>query len=101
MITEDDLVFVLDYIKEEFNMEEVKEMIMMLSADRNCVTFEEFKRLGRGDIVPLAKYNVMATNLPDKAEILDNLDKAELLAEDPNFLIECFQKDTISYNKFE
>lgn len=29
----------LDYIKEEFTREEVREMIMMLSADRSSVTF--------------------------------------------------------------
>jgi hypothetical protein len=43
--------------------------------------------LGRGDIVPLAKYNVMATDVAAKGEILDNLDKFDLMAEDPNFLV--------------
>lgn len=76
-------------------------MIMMLSADRSSVTFQEFKRLGRGDIVPLAKYNVMATDVAAKGEILDNLDKFDLMAEDPNFLVQNLKKQTISYSKFE
>ena len=33
------------------------------------------------------KYNVMATDVAAKGEILDNLDKFDLMAEDPNFLV--------------
>lgn len=28
----------------------------MLSADKKHVTFEDFKKLGKGEIIPLAKY---------------------------------------------
>lgn len=60
MISEDDLVFVLDYIKQDYTMEEVREMIMMLSSDKDkkYVNFQEFKKLGRGQVIPLAKFDV-------------------------------------------
>ena len=62
VITEDDLIFVLDYIKEDYTMEEVKEMISMLAVDGRQVGFEDFKRLGKGDIISLGKYKKGTTN---------------------------------------
>lgn len=68
-------------------MEEVSEMIEMLSADRRSVSFEDFKKLGRGDIVPLAKYNIMGKDMADKGAIIDNIDQLGLIGEDPALLV--------------
>lgn len=62
-------------------------MISMLSSDKNYVTFDDFKKLGRGEIVPLAKYKIPDQRMRDKGQILENIVHSDLLAEDPSFLI--------------
>ena len=37
----------LDYIKEDYTMDEVEEMIAMLSSDKKQVTLEDFKKIGK------------------------------------------------------
>ncbi len=58
MITQEDLTFILDYMNQEYTQEEVKEMISMISVDGMHVGFDQFKKLGRGEIVPLAKFKI-------------------------------------------
>lgn len=76
-------------------------MISMLSSDKNYVTFDDFKKLGRGEIVPLAKYKIPDQHMRDKGQILENIAHSDLLADDPSFLVDSLKKEAISYQKFE
>jgi hypothetical protein len=38
----------------------------MLSNNKKSVNFEEFKKLGKGEIIPLAKYRMPEKNIKDK-----------------------------------
>jgi hypothetical protein len=57
-------------MKEEYTSEEVKEMIEMLSGNKKSVNFEEFKKVGRGEVIPLAKYRMPESNQREKSKIL-------------------------------
>jgi hypothetical protein len=70
---------VLDYMKEEYTQEEVREMISMLSGERKQVTLEDFKKLGRGELVPLAKFRLPDANGPEKEKIMENVAQSALI----------------------
>jgi hypothetical protein len=102
VISEEDLIFVLDYMKEEYTQEEVREMISMLSGgERKQVTLEDFKKLGRGELVPLAKFKPPDVNGPEKEKIMQNVAQTALINEDPEFLIKCLKRESVSYPRFE
>ena len=48
-------------------------MISMISVDGLHVGFDEFKKLGRGDIMPLAKFKIGGKNNKEKEHILKNI----------------------------
>ena len=73
LITREDLVFMLDYIKEEYRMEEVEEMIAMLSSDKKQVTLEDFKKIGKAEIMPLAHFKIPNQRIKKKTTILQNI----------------------------
>lgn len=59
--------------KEDYTHEEVDEMINMLSVDKKQVTFEDFKKLGKAEIFPLANVKQPNYKWKDKEAILENL----------------------------
>ena len=100
-ISEEDLSFVLDYLKEDYTQEEVKEMINMLSSDKKYVNFEDFKKLGQGSILPLANFKMPDLSTSKKQQILSNIEDFHFLEEDPDEIIDCLKNGVISYAKFE
>ena len=73
LITKEDLVFMLDYIKEDYSMDEVEEMISMLSSDKKQVTLEDFKKIGKAEIMPLAHFKIPTQKVKQKTAILQNI----------------------------
>ena len=86
LITKEDLVFMLDYIKEEYTIEEVEEMITMLSEDKKQVSFEDFKKIGKAGILPLANYKIPNMQVKKKASILKNIENTELINVKPEYV---------------
>lgn len=63
------------------------------------VTFDDFKRISKGAIIPLAHYKVPDAKWKNKGKILDNIKRSELYSmEYPNRVIMKTKNDnTISY----
>ena len=53
-MTSDDLSFFLKCIDQPHTQEEIDEMIRMLSKENKKVNLEDFKKIGRGKILPFA-----------------------------------------------
>lgn len=45
-------------------------MIDMLSSDKKQVSFDDFKKLGKGEVIPLAKFKIPDRSSKDKYRIL-------------------------------
>lgn len=58
-------------------------MVAMLAGGRGGVGFEDFRRLGRGGIVPLAKYKHADQKDKMKSQVLEGVIGSELVEEDP------------------
>lgn len=74
LISQEDLIFIFDYIKEDYTLEEVQEMLNMLSSDKKSVSFEEFKKLGQNNILPLANFKMPDADSKVKQEVLNNIE---------------------------
>lgn len=59
----------------------------MLSSDQNLVSFEDFKKLGKGHILPLANFKIPDSELKAKQQVLFNIEQNGILDEDPQLVI--------------
>jgi hypothetical protein len=55
---------------EEYTLEEVKEMIKIVSTDGEKVVIDDFKKIGKGKIVPFAGIKAPDQNTKSKAAVL-------------------------------
>lgn len=69
----------------------------MLAVDGKQVVFEEFRKLGKGDIIPLAKYKNNGAVDRNKGALLNNLERNEITNDDPTLLVEYLKAGAISY----
>ena len=82
-------------------MEEVEEMIAMLSSDKKQVTLEDFKKIGKAEIMPLAHFKIPNQRIKKKTTILQNIEKTDLINISPSFVKQKILDGTISFEKFE
>ena len=54
IITAEDITFILKCMGEEFNGEEVQEMINLVSNNPKGVALDDFKKIGKGKHIPCA-----------------------------------------------
>jgi hypothetical protein len=64
-------------------MEEVREMINMISTDKKKVSYEDFKKIGKGVIIPFASYKIPDKKNKIKEHILENVKTSGLINEFP------------------
>ena len=87
-ITEDDIIFFLEYIREPYTKEEVKEMIEMVSNDKKKVSLQDFKQIGKGSIIPFADIKIPDETTQQKKVIYENIKKNSILYdENPSILL--------------
>jgi hypothetical protein len=82
-LTVEDLSFFLDCMDEEYTLEEVKEMIRMVSSDGEKVGLDDFRKIGKGRLVPFAGIKIPDQNSKIKETLLDNLKSSNLTSLDP------------------
>lgn len=63
----------LKYINEDYTSEEVDEMISMVSSDKKQVTMEDFKKIGKAQIIPLANFKIPNEEWKKKAKVLEQI----------------------------
>lgn len=83
-------------------MDEVKEMIDMVSSDKKKVTFEDFKKIGKGSIIPFADIKIPDQKNKQKSAIYNNIKQnQDLYMENPSIIISASKSDIISAEKYE
>ena len=72
-ITVEELSFFLKCMNQPHTVEEVEEMIKMVSNDGKKVVLEEFKKIGRGKLPPFAAIKQPQVEAMSKEEVLENI----------------------------
>ena len=75
-------------------------MVRMVSTDGNKVVLEDFKKIGKGKIIPLGGVKVPDQNTKTKQTILNNIKNSTISAHDPN-LVSRLQPTELSFAQFQ
>lgn len=100
VLSPEDLAFFLRCMGEEFTAEEVQEMINMVSADPKGVQLDDFKKVGKGKLIPFAGIHLPDPAAPLKQAVLGNLTDSGLLDLDPEDLLLAEETNFVSHAKF-
>jgi hypothetical protein len=101
ILTFDDISFFLKCMGEEHTPEEVEEMINIISTDGKAVVLDDFKKIGKGRIIPFAGIKFPDQNTELKQTILSNASESGLINIEPEDLITAEETNFVSYSKFE
>lgn len=75
-------------------------MISMVSTDGKTVVLEDFKKIGKGQIIPFAAIKYPDENTPIKQNILRNMNESGLINFDPEELIRAEEINAVSFSRF-
>jgi hypothetical protein len=76
-------------------------MIGMVSTDGKTVVLEDFKKIGKGQIIPFAAIKYPDENTSSKQTILKNMNESGLINFDPEDIIRSEETNIVSFSKFE
>lgn len=76
-------------------------MINIISTDGKVVVLDDFKKIGKGRIIPFAGIRFPDQNTNLKQTILNNLRETELMHLEPEELIIAEESNFVSYSKYE
>jgi len=82
-ISFEDLDFFLDCLNEPHTPEEINEMISMISSDKHRVALEDFKKIGKGKIIPFAAIKIPEPQSKNRQNILETIKSSKLANNDP------------------